>query len=124
MLWLKKLLRNKIFSEWIYSNPKTVTTVIILIWTFSGLTGHDPWKPDEAHTFGVTYSIIEDNHMIPGLLCLQCDRRGELYRQNWLGDGKSGVSHVRQRIMRSECGGRGEKQFPPDKIDHLVLIFI
>jgi 4-amino-4-deoxy-L-arabinose transferase-like glycosyltransferase len=24
-----------------------------------GLVGHDPWKPDEAYTFGLVYHILE-----------------------------------------------------------------
>jgi 4-amino-4-deoxy-L-arabinose transferase-like glycosyltransferase len=27
-------------------------------WILPGLIGHDPWKPDEAHTFGVVYEIM------------------------------------------------------------------
>ena len=27
-------------------------------WILPGLIGHDPWKPDEAHTFGVVYEIL------------------------------------------------------------------
>jgi 4-amino-4-deoxy-L-arabinose transferase-like glycosyltransferase len=27
-------------------------------WILPGLFGHDPWKPDEAHTFGVVYEIL------------------------------------------------------------------
>ena len=29
-----------------------------LAWLLPGLIGHDPWKPDEAYTFGVVYEII------------------------------------------------------------------
>jgi len=27
-------------------------------WILPGLVGHDPWKPDEAHTFGVVYELL------------------------------------------------------------------
>lgn len=27
-------------------------------WTLLGLVGHDPWKPDEAYSFGLVYSIL------------------------------------------------------------------
>ena len=32
--------------------------VLGLAWLLPGLIGHDPWKPDEAYTFGVVYEII------------------------------------------------------------------
>ena len=28
-------------------------------WTLFGLIGHDPWKPDEAYSFGLVYHIVE-----------------------------------------------------------------
>ena len=28
-------------------------------WILFGLIGHDPWKPDEAYTFGLVYHIVE-----------------------------------------------------------------
>lgn len=30
-----------------------------LAWLLPGLIGHDPWKPDEAYTFGVVYEILQ-----------------------------------------------------------------
>lgn len=41
--------------------PSRNTLVILLCvaWILPGLIGHDPWKPDEAYTFGVVYSILE-----------------------------------------------------------------
>jgi len=38
------------------------TQLVVLLcaaWLLPGLIGHDPWKPDEAHTFGVVYQILE-----------------------------------------------------------------
>lgn len=34
--------------------------LLCLIWLGTGLVGHDPWKPDEAYSFGLVYSIIQD----------------------------------------------------------------
>lgn len=31
---------------------------ICLVWLLAGLTGHDPWKPDEAYRFGPIYSML------------------------------------------------------------------
>src|SRR5687768_11976923 len=32
--------------------------VLAAAWILPGLIGHDPWKPDEAYTFGIVYSIL------------------------------------------------------------------
>lgn len=37
-------------------------------WLFAGLVGHDPWKPDEAYSFGLIYSMLQDgNWLVPTL---------------------------------------------------------
>jgi 4-amino-4-deoxy-L-arabinose transferase-like glycosyltransferase len=33
--------------------------LLIAAWLLAGLFGHDPWKPDEAYTFGLVYHILE-----------------------------------------------------------------
>jgi len=33
--------------------------LLCLIWLGTGLVGHDPWKPDEAYSFGVIYSMLQ-----------------------------------------------------------------
>ncbi len=41
---------------------------LIFVWLFTGLVGHDPWKPDEAYSFGLIYSILESgNWLVPTL---------------------------------------------------------
>jgi len=32
--------------------------LLCLAWIVPGVIGHDPWKPDEAYTFGVVYDIL------------------------------------------------------------------
>jgi len=50
--------------------------LLCLIWLGMGLTGHDPWKPDEAYSFGLIYSILESgNWLVPTLA-------GEPYMNN------------------------------------------
>lgn len=40
--------------------------LVCLLWIFSGLVGHEPWKPDEAYSFGMVLSYIEGaNWVIP-----------------------------------------------------------
>ncbi|BBJ00404.1 glycosyl transferase [Ferrigenium kumadai] len=42
---------------------------LILIWVFTGLVGHDPWKPDEAQGFGVVYSMLQSGDwLVPTLV--------------------------------------------------------
>lgn len=37
-------------------------------WILPGLVGHDPWKPDEAHTFGVVYELLRGGSwVVPAL---------------------------------------------------------
>ncbi|HEX5363623.1 MAG TPA: glycosyltransferase family 39 protein [Gallionella sp.] len=33
--------------------------LLCLIWLGTGLVGHDPWKPDEAYSFGLVYSMLQ-----------------------------------------------------------------
>jgi 4-amino-4-deoxy-L-arabinose transferase-like glycosyltransferase len=50
--------------------------LLCLIWLGMGLIGHDPWKPDEADSFGLIYSMLESgNWLIPTLA-------GEPYMNN------------------------------------------
>jgi 4-amino-4-deoxy-L-arabinose transferase-like glycosyltransferase len=38
--------------------------LICLLWVFSGLVGHEPWKPDEAYSFGIVLSYIQGGNWI------------------------------------------------------------
>ncbi|HCI12404.1 MAG: hypothetical protein A2063_01695 [Gallionellales bacterium GWA2_60_142] len=43
--------------------------LLLLIWVFTGLIGHDPWKPDEATSFGVVYSMLQSGDwLVPTLV--------------------------------------------------------
>ncbi len=68
MVWLKAIIRHQRLTDWICENPGKICIFIILFWTFVGQTGHDPWKPDEAHTFGVTLGILKQSEWIVPLL--------------------------------------------------------
>jgi len=39
-------------KAWLY-------VALVAAWLLPGLVGHDPWKPDEAETFGLVYSILQ-----------------------------------------------------------------
>jgi len=44
---------------------KTALVVLLcLAWIIPGLIGHDPWKPDEAYTFGLVYQILQGGSWI------------------------------------------------------------
>lgn len=38
--------------------------LLCLAWIFPGLLAHDPWKPDEAYTFGVVYEMLQGGSWI------------------------------------------------------------
>src|SRR5688500_10924896 len=64
-------------SEWnwslVFDGTKTPvkTTLFILIcmtWILPGLIGHEPWKGDEAATFGIIYQMLKSGQwLIPTL---------------------------------------------------------
>mgnify|MGYP003348223631 CR=1 FL=1 len=42
--------------------------LLCLAWILPGLVGHDPWKSDEAYTFGVVYDLLQDGSwLVPTL---------------------------------------------------------
>ena len=42
--------------------------LLCLTWLATGLIGHDPWKPDEAYTFGLVYHILQSGDwLVPTL---------------------------------------------------------
>lgn len=48
-------------------SPRDKTRILILFciaWILPGLVGHDPWKPDEAYTFGLVYHILQSGDWI------------------------------------------------------------
>jgi 4-amino-4-deoxy-L-arabinose transferase-like glycosyltransferase len=40
------------------------TIVLCAIWVFTGLLPHDPWKPDEAYTFGLVLHILQSGDWV------------------------------------------------------------
>jgi 4-amino-4-deoxy-L-arabinose transferase-like glycosyltransferase len=68
MLRPAQLLRHDRFAAWLSAYPLQLALAICLVWVFMGLVGHDPWKPDEAHAFGVVYRLIEHGGwLVPSL---------------------------------------------------------
>ena len=48
-------------KAWLYG-------LLCFIWLATGLIGHDPWKPDEAYTFGIIYHILQSGDwLVPTL---------------------------------------------------------
>lgn len=50
-------------AEW-----QPLTLAIVAAFLFSGLIGHQPWKPDEAYVFGAVLSILETGQWIVPML--------------------------------------------------------
>lgn len=64
MLRPANLLRNERFATWLSARPLQLTIIICVIWVLIGLIGHDPWKSDEAYTFGAAYRMLESGDWI------------------------------------------------------------
>ena len=42
--------------------------LLCVIWVFTGLIGHDPWKPEDAHSFGLVYHILQSGDwLVPAI---------------------------------------------------------
>ena len=42
--------------------------LLCLVWLGTGLIGHDPWKPEDAYSFGVVYSMLQSGDwLVPTL---------------------------------------------------------
>jgi 4-amino-4-deoxy-L-arabinose transferase-like glycosyltransferase len=56
-----------------HEHPVTQTKALFLallcaIWVFAGLVGHDPWKPEDAHSFGIVYHMLQSGDwLVPTL---------------------------------------------------------
>src|SRR3954471_7792047 len=48
--------------------PLALVWGLALAWILPGLVGHDPWKPDEAYTFGLVYSALKNGDWIVPML--------------------------------------------------------
>jgi len=42
--------------------------IFCIVWAGLGLFGHDPWKPDEAYTFGIAYDIAQSGQWVVPML--------------------------------------------------------
>ena len=56
-----------------------------------------------------TISHLARSEMKLRLLCLVCNRWGEIIPQVWLDAGKPDVNYVEQKFICSQCGKRSEK---------------
>ena len=56
-----------------HEHPITQTKALFLallcaVWVLTGLVGHDPWKPEDAHSFGLVYHILQSGDwLVPAL---------------------------------------------------------
>lgn len=64
MLRPAHLLRHERFANWLSARQAQLAVVICLAWILIGLVGHDPWKSDEAYTFGVAYSMLKSGDWV------------------------------------------------------------
>lgn len=45
--------------DFVARHPVAFTCLLCLAWLLPGLIGHDPWKPDEAYSFGLVYHMLQ-----------------------------------------------------------------
>jgi len=50
---------GEVRADPILSHSLLFTIVICVLWIFPGLIGRDPWKPDEAYSFGLVYHVLQ-----------------------------------------------------------------
>ena len=49
-------------------NKAWLLALLCVVWLATGLIGHDPWKPDEAFSFGLIYHILQNGDwLVPTL---------------------------------------------------------
>lgn len=46
-------------GTWQRTTPAWVAALLCVAWILPGLVGHDPWKPDEAYSFGLVYHMLQ-----------------------------------------------------------------
>ena len=51
-------------SSLVISRRHFLFGLLCLAWILPGLLAHDPWKPDEAYTFGVVYEMLQGGSWI------------------------------------------------------------
>lgn len=64
MLRPASLLRSERFATWLSARSRQLAIVICALWVLIGLVGHDPWKSDEAYTFGVAYGMLQSGDWV------------------------------------------------------------
>ena len=48
--------------------PLSWVCMLAAAWILPGLIGHDPWKPDEAYTFGLIYNALNGGDWVVPML--------------------------------------------------------
>src|SRR5919201_1888811 len=49
---------------WVSAHPLPTTCLAAVVWLIPGLIGRDPWKPDEAYSFGLVYHIVQSGDWV------------------------------------------------------------
>ena len=68
MLRPAHLLRHEKLAAALTAHPVRLAVFICVAWLLPGLAGHDPWKPDEAQTFGVVHHLLESHDWVVPVL--------------------------------------------------------
>lgn len=68
MLRPAHLLRHDRLATAITAHPVRLAVLIWALWLLPNLVGHDPWKPDEAQTFGVVFHLLNSGDWVVPML--------------------------------------------------------
>ncbi len=68
MLRPAHLLRSEKIAALITDHPVALAVVVCIAWILPGLIGHDPWKPGEAHIFGIVFQMLENGDWLVPML--------------------------------------------------------
>ncbi|HTT36264.1 MAG TPA: hypothetical protein VMH32_01195 [Burkholderiales bacterium] len=46
------------------ARPRALVCLLFILWMLPGLVGRDPWKPDEAYSFGLVYHVLHSGDWV------------------------------------------------------------
>ena len=49
-------------------SPGALAVAVLVALLLPGIVGHDPWKPDEAYTFGLVFDILQSHQWVVPML--------------------------------------------------------
>src|ERR1700675_1941672 len=51
-------------TDFVTRHAVAFTCLLCIAWMLPGLIGRDPWKPDEAYSFGLVYHLLQSGDLV------------------------------------------------------------